>query len=98
MSQFGLVDLFDHAFLAFPLAEGGVLHLPCGTVPSALVESEVQGVVVTKIIIMMAGADPMIFRANMTSAEVQGVFRDGIHQLNRVREEDLGEVKPFKPS
>ena len=94
MSQFGRLAIFDHPFLSFPLVdEGATLRLPCGTIPTVLVEREVRGEVEAEMRIMMAGSTPLIFHVALSADEVQQIFAEGMAKLNRVSK--LEEAKPF---
>jgi hypothetical protein len=87
MSAFGFHNIFDHPFLEFPLTKGGVLQLPCGTVPTALVtQEEPAGSPVTEIVIMRPSGAPLIYFVALTGAATQAVFADGSARLNRVSE------------
>lgn len=89
MSAFGDHTLLDHPFIRFHRAGGGFLHLPCGTIPTALEEEE-DGT--TKIVIMTPG----LFHAwhvTETPGEVQARCAIGARRLSCVP--DGPEVIPF---
>jgi|ETNvirenome_6_85_1030632.scaffolds.fasta_scaffold02354_3 hypothetical protein len=90
--MFGATALLDHPFMKFERGEGGILHLPCGTIPTALEENEVGMVT---ILISSPGGEPLRWRVAHTAEEVQQIFRDGVMRLNR--EAEGPEVIPFNP-
>ena len=95
MNAFGFLNIFDHDFMAFPQKSGGVLHLPCGTVPTALIEFPGDR---TDIVVMGAAGEPMVFGIALTALEVQAVFAKGSQQLNGTDTDGPTEVIPFPPS
>ena len=105
MSHFGLTAVFDHAFMKFPLAippvgaeTGAVLHLPCGTVPTVLTEYIYQGSTVTEMSIFIPGGTVLAYIVTLPPEDVQEIFAEGMHRLNRIPGGELGNVKPFDPS
>ena len=105
MSHFGFSPVFDHAFLRFPLAitpvggeTGAVLHLPCGSAPTALTEYVYKGQTVTEIKVLMPGCDPLTWLVALPPEKVQEIFREWMHRINRIPGGDLSNVKSFDPS
>tara|TARA_Y100000310_G_scaffold40767_1_gene38232 strand:- start:1835 stop:2146 length:312 start_codon:yes stop_codon:yes gene_type:complete len=103
VSHFGLLALFDHEFLKFPLAvqppgvEGEAsLHLPCGTAPTSLVEYSYRGETVTQVTIMLPG-NQQSWVVALPADEVQAIFAAGVQKLNRVPGGELGDVREFEP-
>lgn len=90
MSQFGFMTIFDQPFMSFPLAmrhgEGnpGCLRLPCGTIPTALIEREAHQGTVTQVMVAVAGVAPLIWEVVGTADEVQETFAEGVRRLNKV--------------
>lgn len=83
MSQFGYLPIFDQPFMEFALEEG-VLYLPCGTIPTALIEfTGPAGEVKTQVTVLTPGAPPLSWTVLLSSAEAQEVFAEGAHRLNR---------------
>ena len=104
-NQFGLSIVFDHDFITLPLlhkpvgVEGPVvLHLPCGSVPTALMEYTHQGERVTEITMLVPGCEALTWTLALSALDVQKIFREGSHKINRIPGGDLGNVKPFDPS
>jgi len=95
LNAFGFLNIFDHDFMVFPQKAGGILHLPCGTVPTALVEFPGDR---TDVVITGSAGKPMVFGIALTAIEVQAVFSQGSQKLNRTDAEGPTEVIPFPPS
>lgn len=89
---FGAMIIWDHPFMVFPLVGGDILHLPCGSAPTALIQSQ-RGC--TTMQVAIPGAEPLTWDLAMTAEEAQDVFREGAKKLNRLT--DAPEAIPFKP-
>jgi len=95
MAGFGSMIIWDHPFMVFPMSQDRLLHLPCGSIPTALTEDRGQDQTTTTIQIGVPGAPPMSWEVMLTAEETQAIFRDGTVKLNRAP--DGPAALPFKP-
>lgn len=95
--MFGLSALLDHPFVEFRLVGGGKLHLPCGSIPTALEEhprAGSEGFITT--IHMSTPAQTFSWTVEHAAEEVQALLRGGVQKLNK---EGCGpEPLPFRPA
>ncbi len=89
--MFGVLVVWDHPFMVFPLEDDAKLYLPCGTIPTCLIEKEGS----TLIQVGTARGGMLTWAATLSAEEVQAVFREGAKKLNRVA--DAPEAIPLKP-
>jgi len=83
MNQFGALGPLDHPYMTFPLPrDGGTLHLPCGTLATALEEGK-DGTNTT-IVVGIPGCEFARWTVAMSAVEVQATFREGALRLNRI--------------
>jgi len=75
--MFGVEAVLKHPFMAFPLEGGGTLHLPCGSVSTALVENE-EG---NCTIIMGLPSTHFGWNVSSSAEQVQEILREGMARL-----------------
>lgn len=98
--MFGLSSLLDHPFVDFSLVGGGELHLPCGSIPTALEErpdTMAQGP--TRLITTIHVSTPaktFSWVVEHSAEEVQARLREGVRKLNQ--EGSGPEPLPFRSS
>ena len=98
--MFGTSCLMDHAFVIFDMPDGGSLHIPCGTIPTCLVEKQKmmeEGDTAYETAITVAVPSQVLTWTVAHSAdEVQALLREGLMKLNQ---EAPGPAPlPFQPS
>lgn len=98
--MFGHSPLMDHPFIAFKKWGGGTIHLPCGTIPTALEEKthmqeDGSSKYETRIIVAVP-SQAISWAVAHSAAEVQEMLRVGLMKLNQ--EAPGPKPLPFRPS
>tara|TARA_Y100000310_G_scaffold282506_1_gene303799 strand:- start:667 stop:960 length:294 start_codon:yes stop_codon:yes gene_type:complete len=97
--MFGLSSLLDHPCVVFDLVEGGTLSLPCGTVPTAMVEKgdmQEDGSTGYRTLLTIAvPSQTLSWEVRHRAEEVQDRLREGLMRLNQ--ESPGPEPLPFRP-
>jgi hypothetical protein len=98
--MFGSSILMDHPYIEFDTPKGNKLHLPCGTIATALEEEsfmqeDTSSKYVTTIIIAVP-SQCLSWKVSHRATEVQEMLRAGLMKLNR--ESEGPAPLPFRPS